>query len=62
MFVMSTIRSTEKPKSKAEEVQRLYEAGWTAVKIANALNMSPQGVYYHLDKLGLPVPSERDAS
>ena len=47
-------------ESKTDEVLRLYEAGWSAIRIANALNMSPQGVYWHLDKLGLPTPSQRD--
>ena len=46
-------------ESKADEVQKLYEAGWSAIRIANALQMSPQGVYWHLDRLGLPRPSER---
>lgn len=46
-------------ESKADEVKRLYEAGWSAIRIANALNISPQGVYWHLDRMGLPRPSER---
>lgn len=58
---MSTLRQDERPRGKAEDVKRLWEAGWTAVKIANALDMSPQGVYYHLRKLELPNPTERDA-
>jgi DNA-binding CsgD family transcriptional regulator len=57
---MSTLQSAK--GSKAEEVKRLYEAGWTAIRIANALNISPQGVYWHLRNLDLPNPSERDAS
>lgn len=59
---MSTLRSEVPTQSKAEEVKRLHAAGWSAIRIANALNMSPQGVYWHLRKLGLPNPSERDAS
>lgn len=46
-------------ESKAEEIQRLYEAGFSVIRIANALHISPQGVYWHLDRLGLPKPSER---
>lgn len=46
-------------KSKADEVKRLYEAGWSAIRIANALQMSPQGVYWHLERMGLPAPSQR---
>jgi DNA invertase Pin-like site-specific DNA recombinase len=46
-------------KSKADEVKRLYEAGWSAIRIANALQISPQGVYWHLERMGLPTPSQR---
>ena len=46
-------------ESKAEEVKRLYEAGWSVIRIANALNISPQGVYWHLERLGLRAPSKR---
>jgi IS30 family transposase len=54
---MATLRT----ESKADEVKRLYEAGWTVIRIANALNMSPQGVYWHLKRMGLPSPKERKA-
>jgi len=46
-------------KSKADEVKRLYEAGLSAIRIANALQISPQGVYWHLERMGLPTPSQR---
>lgn len=46
-------------ESKAEEVQRLYEAGWSVIRIANALQISPQGVYWHLERLGLRPPSQK---
>jgi len=46
-------------KSKADEVKRLYEAGLSVVRIANTLQISPQGVYWHLERMGLPVPSQR---
>jgi DNA-binding CsgD family transcriptional regulator len=56
---MTTLRTTGR-ESKADAVLRLYTAGWSAIRIANALNMSPQGVYWHLDRLHLPAPSQRD--
>lgn len=46
-------------ESKADEVKRLYEAGFSVVRIANALQISPQGVYWHLERMGLPTPSQR---
>ena len=46
-------------KSKADEVKRLYEEGLTVIRIANTLQISPQGVYWHLERMGLPVPSQR---
>lgn len=54
---MSTLRSNE---SKEAEVKRLYEAGWSVIRIANALNISPQGVYWHLERLELPPPTQRN--
>lgn len=60
---MPTLRSEPTTRqSKADEVKRLHQAGWTAIRIANALNISPQGVYWHLRNLGLPNPSQRDKS
>lgn len=49
-------------ESKAEEVKRLYEAGLSVRQIARTLDLSTQGVYWHLDKLGLRSPSKAEKS
>lgn len=40
-------------ESKAKEVKRLHEAGLTPREIARTLDLSVQGVHWHLDRLGL---------
>lgn len=49
-------------ESKADQVKRLYEAELTVRQIARTLDLSTQGVYWHLQRLGLPTPSEKKAS
>lgn len=46
-------------ENRADEVKRLYEAGLTVRQIARTLDMSTQGVYWHLDRLELPSPSQK---
>lgn len=55
---MSTLQSDT--RTNASEIQKLHEAGWPVVRIANALHMSPQGVYYHLKKLGLKTKKQQE--
>lgn len=56
-----TYRSTALThKSKADEVKRLYEAGLTVRQIAKTLDLSTQGVYWHLERLELPPPSKTE--
>lgn len=38
-------------KSKSEEIRKLHEAGLSVRKIAQALDLSTQGVYWHLKRL-----------
>lgn len=51
--VMSTLRpNASKPNaSKEEEVKKLHEAGLVVREIARVLDISTQGVYWHLDRL-----------
>lgn len=48
---MSTLRSDTPRQSKAEEVKRLYESGLSPREIAKVLDMSTQGVHWHLKRL-----------
>lgn len=47
-------------ESKAAEVKRLYEAGLSVRQIARTLDLSTQGVYWHLERMELPPPSRSD--
>lgn len=47
-------------ESKATEVKRLYEAGLSVRQIARTLDLSTQGVYWHLERMELPPPSRSD--
>lgn len=39
-------------ETKATEVKRLYESGLSVREIARVLNLSTQGVHWHLKRLG----------
>ena len=48
---MPTLRTEPSPRqSKADEVKRLHKAGLTPRQIASALDLSTQGVWYHLKR------------
>lgn len=50
---MTSLRSTDQPRSKAADVRKLWQAGLSVREISRVLDISTQGVHYHLDKLGL---------
>lgn len=41
-----------------EKVRELIEMGFTVLEIAHHLRISPQAVYKHINRYGLPKPSE----
>ena len=49
-----TIRANR--KSQSDDVRKLYESGLTVRQIAKVLDLSTQGVYWHLKRLELPTP------
>ena len=59
---MTMLRSTEQPEGTVEgtaaEVLKLWTAGLTVRKIAKVLDLSTQGIYWHLKKLDLPPNKE----
>lgn len=48
--------------SKAADVKRLWESGLTVREIAKVLDLSTQGVHWHLKRLGLAPNKEVKAS
>ena len=50
-------------ETKAPEVKRLFESGLSVREIARVLDLSTQGVHWHLKRLGLkPAKQESKAS
>lgn len=45
------------PDTKAPEVKKLFEAGLSVREIAKVLDLSTQGVRWHLKRLGLTIRS-----
>ena len=49
------------PDTKAPEVKKLFEAGLSVREIAKVLDLSTQGVHWHLKRLGLKATATRQA-
>ena len=45
--------------STGDRVAELLDTGMTVLEISRLLTISPQAVYKHIRKQGLPTPSER---
>jgi len=50
--------SERKRVSKAGKIRDLVEQGRSVLEIAHQLEISPQGVYWHLNRMGLSPKSE----
>lgn len=59
---LATSHMSNDPTPTRDRVKDLIDQGHTVLEIAHLLRISPQAVYKHLKRYGLPLPSEREAS